>query len=228
MRLDKFLSLRGISTRKESKKLLKKKIIRVNGEVVTSPNVKIEIGDIISYYDMEFVYQEFVYFLLNKPQNFVSATKDNLHPTVLELLDDEDFQTDLFPVGRLDIDTTGLLLITNDGKLSHQLLHPKHHVEKTYVANLKNEITKQQISRLEAGVYILDDYFTKPAKVEEVTPNQVKITISEGKFHQVKKMFEAVGNEVTELKRISFGNLVLPADLEMGDYLLLDREQIEF
>ncbi len=227
MRLDKFLSLRGISTRKESKRLLKKKVIKVNGEVVTSPNVKIEINDTVSYYDMEFVYQEFVYFLLNKPADYVSATKDNLHPTVIELLDDEDYQTDLFPVGRLDIDTTGLLLITNDGKLSHQMLHPKHHVVKKYVAELRNPITKQQISRLEAGVYILDDYFTKPAKVEEITEHQVEISISEGKFHQVKKMFETVGNEVTALKRITFGNLELPDDLPEGDYLLLDREQIE-
>ncbi len=227
MRLDKFLSLRGIATRKESKKVLKRKVIKINGQVVTSPNVKLEIGDTVSYYDLDFVYQEFVYFLLNKPADYVSATKDNMHPTVIELLDDEDYQTDLFPVGRLDIDTTGLLLITNDGKLSHQLLHPKHHVDKTYIATLKSPLTDLQIKRLGEGVYILDDYFTKPAKVIRQAENIAEITISEGKFHQVKKMFETVGNEVITLERIKFGNLELPADLPQGDYLLLDREQIE-
>ncbi len=227
MRLDKFLSLRGLATRKESKRILKKKLVQVNGEVVTSPNIKIELNDVVTYMDTEFVYSEYVYFLLNKPEGYVSATKDNLHPTVLELLDDEDYQNDLFPVGRLDIDTTGLLLITNDGNLAHKMLHPKNHVKKTYVAELERTIDQEQIAQLEKGVIIMEDYLTKPATIKVLDPIVVEITISEGKFHQVKKMFEAVGNHVVSLERIKFGNLELPEDLEQEDYVIVDREQIE-
>ncbi len=227
MRLDKFLSLRSIATRKESKRLLKKKLVTVNGEVVTSPNIKLELNDVVRYMEVDFVYTEFVYFLLNKPEGYVSATKDNLHPTVLELLDDEDYRNDLFPVGRLDIDTTGLLLITNDGTLAHKMLHPKNHVKKTYIAELEKPISDEQIAKLEQGVIILEDYLTKPAELRVIDPLVVEITISEGKFHQVKKMFEAVGNNVIGLERIKFGNLELPEDLELEDYVIVDREQIE-
>ncbi len=227
MRLDKFLSLRSIATRKESKRLLKKKLVQVNGEVVTSPNYKLELNDVVTYMEVNFKYTEYVYFLLNKPEGYVSATKDNLHPTVLELLDDEDYRNDLFPVGRLDIDTTGLLLITNDGNLAHKMLHPKNHVKKTYVAELEHPITDEQIAKLEKGVIILEDYLTKPAEIRVIDQVVVEITISEGKFHQVKKMFEAVGNRVSSLERIKFGNLELPEDLEQEDYVIVERDQID-
>lgn len=227
MRLDKFLSLRGIATRKESTKILKKGLVTVNGEVVKSPKVKININDEIIYNGMEFLYEEFVYYILNKPAGYVSATKDNLHPTVIELLDDNHYQNDLFPVGRLDIDTTGLLLITNDGNLAHKMLHPKNHVKKTYIAELERPLDAVQIEKLEAGVIINEDYLTKPAQVRQIETVVAEITISEGKFHQVKKMFAAVGNNVVNLERIKFGNLELPEDLEQADYMIVDREQIE-
>ncbi len=227
MRLDKFLSLRGIATRKESTKILKKGLVTVNGEVVKSPKVKININDEIIYNGMEFLYEEFVYYILNKPAGYVSATKDNLHPTVIELLDDNHYQNDLFPVGRLDIDTTGLLLITNDGNLAHKMLHPKNHVKKTYIAELERPLDAEQIEKLEAGVIINEDYLTKPAQVRQIETVVAEITISEGKFHQVKKMFAAVGNNVVNLERIKFGNLELPEDLEQADYMIVDREQIE-
>ncbi len=226
MRLDKFLSLRGIATRKESTKILKKGLVTVNGEVVKSPKVKININDEVIYNEMEFIYEEFVYFILNKPQGYVSATKDNLHPTVIELLDENHYQNDLFPVGRLDIDTTGLLLITNDGNLAHKMLHPKNHVKKTYIAELERPLDEQQIQKLEAGVIINEDYLTKPATVRQIETVVAEITIAEGKFHQVKKMFQAVGNNVVNLERIKFANLELPEELEQADYMIVDREQI--
>ncbi len=219
MRIDRFLVLKGIGSRKEVQKILKKGLILVNEEVIKDPKYKISEDDVITFDEYEFIYNEFKYFILNKPKDCVSATVDNLHKTVIDLLVDEDYQTDIFPVGRLDIDTTGFLLLTNDGDLSHRLLSPKKHVDKVYEVTIKTPLTDNDIKRLSSGVLILDDYKTKPATVNVISDNIIHLTISEGKFHQVKEMLKAVDNEVVQLKRIKFGNVDLPSDLELGDYI---------
>lgn len=226
MRLDKFFSLHNIASRKESRRFLKQNQVFVNDKLVKSPNEKINFGDTVSFGEFTFTNEEYVYYLLNKPKEYVSATSDNVHSTVLELLDYNHYQTDLFPVGRLDIDTTGLLLITNDGDLAHKMLHPKRHVAKKYIVDLESNITDGEIRELEQGVLILDEYLTKPCKVNRLAENKIEMIIMEGKFHQIKKMMHTISNEVVELERVEFGNLILPEDLEPGDYLLLDREDI--
>ncbi len=226
MRIDRFLVLKAIGSRSEVKKMLKKKIIFVNEVLITDPKFKLSVGDQVNFLDYQFIYQEEVYYLLNKPKGYVSATSDNLHDVVTDLLDDCDYQTDIFPVGRLDLDTTGLLLLTNDGNLAHKLTAPKHHVPKTYEVIISEELTNNAIKQLQSGVVILNDYLTKPAIVEIVECHKILLTITEGKFHQVKEMLKAVDNQVLELKRVAMGNLKLPSDLLLGDYVSLSYDEI--
>lgn len=230
MRLDKFLVEAGLGSRTEVKALLKKKQIMVNGKVETSPKLQIdEQTDQMSYQGQTLQYEEFVYYLLNKPAGVISATEDKKHRTVVDLLDDTARHKEVFPVGRLDIDTTGLLLLTNNGPLAHAMLSPKKHVDKVYEADIKGIMTEEDVIRFAQGIE-LSDHLCQPALLEILymaeQTSRVRITIREGKFHQVKRMVAACGKEVTSLKRLSMGSLELPDDLPQGSYRRLTTEEL--
>lgn len=223
-RLDKFLADAGVGTRSEVKNMIRKKSVTVNGVPAKGPEQKIdETGDVIAVNGKSIAHRGLVYYLLHKPAGYVSATKDNLFPTVIELVPKGD---DLFPVGRLDKDTEGLLLITNDGELAHRLLSPRRHVAKTYLAILDKSAEDDDIEKFEAGVDIGDGDLTLPAKLQILPDNQALLTIHEGRFHQVKRMFHAVGKEVVYLKRLSMGPISLPEDLEKGKYRELLKDEV--
>jgi len=171
------------------------------------------------------IYKEFIYLMLNKPQGYISATNDKMHPTVIDLVPEEFMHYETFPVGRLDIDTEGLLLLTNDGSLSHNLLSPKKHVAKIYFAQVLNEVTSDDITAFENGIE-LEDFTTLPAKLRQSDDGYL-VTIYEGKFHQIKRMFEAIGNKVTYLKRIKMGGLSLDESLELGEIREITKEEME-
>lgn len=239
MRLDKFLANSGIGTRKEVKEILKKGKISVNGIFIKDGRIHInEKKDIIKYEDKVVGYKPFVYIMMNKPAGVISATEDNHHKTVIDLLNDKYRTYDIFPVGRLDIDTEGLLLLTNDGVLSHNLLSPKKHVSKKYYVKIAKPLSENDVKILENGIKLEENFITKKAKVEIISEdscendnNQVYITISEGKFHQVKRMFKAVNNEVLYLKRVKMGNLSLDENLKLGEYRELtgkDLDELKF
>ena len=230
-RLDKFLADAGLGTRNEVKRMLKGGIVSVNGATVKDPAVKIDAGsDVIEYRGERVAFEEHRYYMLNKPDGVVSATEDRNEPTVLSLLKDVNTK-DLFPVGRLDKDTEGLLLITDDGELAHKLLSPRYHVDKTYHVTAEGIITDDDIRRLEEGVDIGEKALTLPAKAEMIGSGQdvseVLLTIHEGKFHQVKRMFEVIGKPVVHLKRISFGSLKLDEKLAPGEFRRLADEEIK-
>ena len=229
MRLDKFLCEMGFGTRSEVKSHLKKGQVTVNGEVIKKPETKIdENKDPICFLGQPLTYEAVQYFLLNKPAGCVTATRDNLSETVMSFLP-ENRRDDLFPVGRLDKDTEGLLLITNDGQLAHELLSPKKHVDKTYFAVIDGKVEEKHIQHFWEGLDIGDDDLTMPAKLNILKSgeiSEIELTIQEGRFHQVKRMFEAIGTKVTYLKRISMGPLVL-GDLQPGEVRMLEAEEIE-
>ena len=225
MRLDKFLKDTGFGSRKEVKILIKQKRVSVNDTLVSNEGLSInEEKDIVKVDNVVVEYIRFVYIMLNKPKGVVSATIDNVHTTVIDLINEYKY-LELFPVGRLDIDTEGLLLITNDGVLSHNLLSPKKHVDKTYLLHTNVELSSNDLRTLESGVY-LDNELTLPAKIEKVNTFEYLLTIHEGKFHQVKRMIECVGKKVIYLKRISFGPLTLDENLPLGSYRFLTDEEI--
>lgn len=225
MRLDKFLKDTGFGSRKEVKLLIKQKIVSVNDTIVVNEGLSInEEHDIVKVDNNIVKYVKYVYIMLNKPKGVVSATVDNVHTTVIDLINEYKY-LDLFPVGRLDIDTEGLLLITNDGTLSHNLLSPKKHVDKTYLLNTNVSLSDSDMRKLEEGVY-LDSELTLPAKIEKINDLEYLLTIHEGKFHQVKRMIDAVGKKVTYLKRISFGPLILDENLTLGSYRYLTDDEI--
>ncbi|ADB69286.1 TPA: rRNA pseudouridine synthase [Listeria monocytogenes] len=227
MRLDKLLSHTGFGSRKEVKPLLKSGAVVVNGTIQKDSKTQVNPDkDQITVHGTPVVYQEFVYFMLHKPQNVVSATEDNVSETVIDLLAQEDTLTDLFPVGRLDKDTEGLLIITNDGTLAHNLLSPKKHIDKTYYAKIDGDVTAADVEAFAAGIELDDGYTCKPASLEIITPNEINVTIQEGKFHQVKRMFAARGKTVSYLKRISMGNLQLDESLELGEYRPLTEAEL--
>lgn len=227
IRLDKYLADMGLGTRSQVKADIKKGKININGVVVKDPNLKIDSErDKVLFEGNPIVYEEFEYYMLNKPAGIISATTDNKEKTVVDLIDCKR-KNDLFPVGRLDRDTEGLLLICNDGDLSHKLLSPKKHVDKTYYVCLDKPIDDEGIRQVCDGVYIEKDVKSLPAKLEKVSDSQVFLTIHEGKFHQVKRMFHAVGCEVTYLKRISMGSLRLDESLKPGEYRPLTEEEIK-
>lgn len=230
MRLDKFLSETNIGTRSEVKSYIKKGFITVNAEIIKKPDIKIdENKDCIAYLGQPVLYQAFAYFMLNKPAGYVSARIDNVSKTVLELLG-ENQRDDLFPVGRLDKDTEGLLLITNDGMLSHNLLSPKKHVDKVYYAKIDGQVSERDIALFAEGLDIKEEKKTLPAKLEILhsgEESEIYLTIKEGRFHQVKRMFEAVDKKVTYLKRISMGSLQLDSTLKSGEYRALTALEIE-
>lgn len=238
-RLDKFLADSGLGTRSQVKLLLKKGLVRVNGETAVRPEQKIDpAADEILCQGKLLSRCEFYYYMLHKPAGYVSATDDNTAPTVLSLLKDAPGRN-LFPVGRLDKDTEGLLLITNDGPLAHRLLSPRRHVDKTYLVKAAGAVTAGDLARLEAGIDIGEKAPTLPAGAkllsQEASDSEtesgqtlsfVELTIHEGKFHQVKRMFQAVGKPVLYLKRLSMGSLVLDEALKPGEFRALTKEEI--
>lgn len=225
MRLDKFLVECGLGSRKEVKEIISNGKITVNGEVtiVNKQNID-EASDEIRFQDEILTYKKYRYYIMNKKAGYITATEDFKERTVMELLPDWVIKKDLAPVGRLDKDTEGLLLFTNDGKLNHKLLSPKSHVDKTYYVEVENDLRTEDLISLENGVTI-DDYFTMPAQAKKIEDKKLLLTIREGKFHQVKKMLEAVGNKVLYLKRISFGKLKLN-NLELGGVKEVSLEDI--
>lgn len=230
MRLDKFLADMQLGTRSQVKDFIKKGLVTVNGKPVTKADLKIEEKtDVVTCKGQTLSYQKYRYFLLHKPAGVVTATKDSRDKTVMELLPKE-LASDFFPVGRLDKDTEGLLLITNDGELSHKLLSPKRHVAKTYYVVCDGVLTDEAVKKLEQGVDIGDDKITLPADVEVVEKAHdsytIRLTITEGRFHQVKRMIHAVGGEVTYLKRLSMGSLMLDETLAKGSWRELTDEEI--
>lgn len=230
MRLDKFLAEVGLGSRKEVKQLIKKGQISVNQQIEKSDKKQVEPKkDQIAFQGDPLHYQEFYYYLLHKPAGVVSATEDSRDRTVLDLFAQADYRSDLFPVGRLDKDTEGLLLITNDGKLAHELLSPKKHIEKEYFAEVAGVMTEEDQQRFVEGI-LLDGEKTLPAEllIDETTADssKVRIVLHEGKFHQVKRMVKSCGKEVTYLKRIRMGGLELPPELAKGTYRLLTAEEV--
>lgn len=226
MRLDKFLTENEIGSRSQVKEYIKKGLVKVNGDICRQADTKIdESVDSVTYLDKPISYQRFMYFMLNKPQGVVTATKDNNDKTVMDLLSVER-KKDLFPVGRLDRDTEGLLLITNDGALGHALLSPKRHVFKRYYVRCAKEIHEADRRLLETGVDIGDEKPTLPAKVTIMSEMELELEIREGRFHQVKRMLQAVNNEVVFLKRISFGSLLLDEKLLPGEYRELTEDEV--
>ncbi|MFV0502667.1 MAG: 16S rRNA pseudouridine(516) synthase [Lachnospirales bacterium] len=225
MRLDKLLG-DYLNSRSSAKKEIKSGKVLVNGITTKKNDTQINKNDIVLYNGKE-VKDEFIYYMLNKPKGVVSATRDNVYKTVIDLIVNEDKVRNLFPVGRLDVDTTGLLIITNNGQFAHNTLSPKKHVSKKYYVTLKSDIQESYIEKFKEGIKISNSEQCKPAILEIINTKECKLEIFEGKFHQVKKMFLAVGNEVCELKRISFGALKLDETLNEGDYRLLKNEEKE-
>ena len=229
MRLDKFLSVTGTLSRSEAKRAIRAGRVSVGGIAAKSGELQLDPENQIVRLDgREIVYRRFTYIMLNKPEGYVSATDDPRDKTVLELLPDELQRLDLFPCGRLDKYTLGLMLLTNDGELSHRLLAPKSHVSKNYRFHAAHPISEADRAALETGVHIEGGYLTKPAKValDEDAQSGI-ITICEGKYHQIKQMLEAVSNKITYLERVSFGPLELDTALARGEWRFLTDEEIE-
>lgn len=240
IRLDKYLAEMGLGTRSQMKEAARKGRVKVGGIVEKSADRKLDPDcETVTFDGREISYVKMEYYLLNKPQGVVSATEDKVHQTVLDLIGGKQ-RKDLFPVGRLDIDTEGLLLITNDGELAHRLLSPKHHVDKQYYAVVKGQLPEDAMQRFEQGITLDDGTVTMPGKLEIMDcqepaqpgiscleeNTQVLITIREGKFHQVKRMVEALGCRVAYLKRLSMGPLKLEEGLRPGEYRALTEEEI--
>ena len=233
MRLDKYLVACAVGSRTEVKNFLKAGRVTVNGKKEISAKLQInEDTDEIYFDGQKLDYEEFVYYMMNKPQGVISATEDPKHKTVLDLLDDLARSKEVFPVGRLDIDTHGLLLLTNDGKLAHALLSPKRHVEKTYLALVKGMMTNADVETFAQGIP-LKDFTCQPAKLALVSVDTekhqslVRVTIAEGKFHQVKRMVAYCGKEVVDLQRLTMGTLTLDEDLKRGEWRRLSKEELE-
>lgn len=231
MRIDKFLANMGLGTRKEVKQLIKAKAVTVDGTFVKDSGYSInpETAD-VRVYDEKIVYKPTIYLMLNKPPGVISATEDHKDQTVMDLLADDVRHYDLHPVGRLDKDTVGLLLLTNDGDLTHQLLSPKKKVPKKYFAHIDGVVTDEDVKAFSVGVEIGEGYITKPGELiilESAPMSKIELIITEGKFHQVKRMFEAVDKKVVFLKRLQMGTLLLDETLAEGDYRELTVEELE-
>lgn len=226
LRLDKMLAHCGYGSRKEVKSYIRKGEVLVNGEIVKNDDFKVDSEkDEVIVFDENVNYLNKVYIMLNKPDGVVSATYDPYKQTVIDLIP-EYASYKIFPVGRLDIDSVGLLLITNDGMLCHKLLSPKYHVDKTYFVNFTGEFKDEYYNEFERGITLDDGYVTLPGKVVLKGNDSAYVTIHEGKFHQVKRMFEALNMKVTYLKRITFGTLKLDENLKEGQYRLLSEEEV--
>lgn len=225
MRLDKFLKETGFGSRTEVKKLIKDKRVKINSQIITQYDININPLEDQVFVDSSLVhYQEFYYFLLNKPKGYLSATEDSSSLTILDLFQDYDY-LDLFPVGRLDKDTTGAIIITNDGDLAHKLISPKYHVDKVYIATLDKEVDESIKEEFENGI-VLDNEKTLPSKFEKIDENIVRVTLHQGKYHQVKRMFAYFGYTVIELHREKFAFLDVRG-LNQGKFRELTIEEID-
>lgn len=226
MRIDKLLCDTMFITRNEAKTYIKNGKVIINDKIIKDSGFHVAPHkDVIVCNGKALSYEEFVYYMLNKPAGVVSATTDSKDKTVIDLFKDEG-RNDLFPVGRLDKDTVGILIVTNDGALSHHLTSPRHHVDKEYFVGCKKPVSKEDISKLEKGVELIGDGFTKEAKVNIISDTEIILTISEGMYHQVKRMMAAVDNEVIYLKRLSIGGVKLDENLEEGCYRRLSLEEL--
>lgn len=226
MRLDKFLSNMGKASRSECSRLAKAGKISVNGAVVKRCDIHIdESKDTVVFCGTTVAYRKFVYIMLNKPQGYVSATDDDKELTVLDLLPDEERRLGLFPCGRLDKNTLGLVILTNDGDSAHRLLSPKHHVSKVYAFESKEPLSEGDIALLESGVDI-GGYKTKPCTIKMSDETHGHITLTEGKYHQIKRMLEAVDNKIIYLERISFGGIMLDSSLARGEWRYLTDNEL--
>lgn len=232
MRIDKYLANMNVGSRKEVHLLIKKGIVAVNGVTVKTPKQQVKESDQVTVNGDAVAYQKYHYFLLNKPKGVLSATEDRSQPTVISLLAPQDRYQGIVPVGRLDKDTTGLLLLTNDGQLNHELLAPGKHVDKVYRAEIAGVANDATVKTFASGMTLGDGTKLQPAELkilsqdEEHDRSTIEIKIREGKYHQIKRMFGAVGMKVVELERISMGKLTLPANLKRGEYLELKLEDI--
>ena len=226
-RLDKFLCDLNIGTRSQVKTFIQKGLVTVNGEIIKKPECKVSDTDTVFYQGQALSGEQYAYYMLHKPAGIISATEDKFQTTVIEYFKKEPCKN-LYPVGRLDKDTEGLLLITNDGELGHRILSPRHHIPKTYYVELEHSVTESEIALLETGIDIGEKNVTLPAKIEIIDEKMLYITITEGKFHQIKRMFEAVNNKVIYLKRISMGNLALDDSLPKGHFRRLTIEEITY
>ena len=230
MRLDKFISTTTTLSRAEAKKVIKKGIL-INDKLIKTPDYKIdEFKDQVIVNGNRLVYQKYVYIMMNKPKDTVSATEDAIEKTVVDILRDEDRIHKVFPVGRLDKDTEGLMLLTNDGELAHKLISPKKDVEKKYYVEVSGELKDEHLEIVKEGVTLEDGYRCKPARLEILDTSEgnskANIFITEGKFHQVKRMMKSLGTTVTYLKRLSIGNLKLDENLKLGEYRYLTDDEL--
>ncbi|MBR3942858.1 MAG: rRNA pseudouridine synthase [Clostridia bacterium] len=229
LRLDKILSKSGFGSRKDVKKLVSERRVLVKGVVATDSGMKAEEADVMVDGN-PVCYKEFIYLIMNKPQGVVSSTEKGPSKTVIDLLPEAYRKFEPFPVGRLDKDTEGLLLITNDGQLAHELLAPKKHVDKTYFAKIEGKVSRQDVAAFAEGLDIGEKKMTLPAKLEILESDEMSeilVTLHEGKFHQVKRMFEAVGKKVVFLKRVSMGEMTLPEDLMPGEFREVEKEFVQ-
>ena len=231
LRIDKVLSNLGYGSRAELKVYCKKGMVKVNDKIISNPGTQVDTDtDKIEFNNEIVKYREFVYIMMNKPDGYLSATFDKRDPIVLDLIDKSYLAFEPFPVGRLDKDTEGLLVLTNDGQLAHRVLSPKKHVPKTYYAKIEGKVTEEDIKAFEEGVTLDDGYETMPAQLKILKSDdlsEIELTIHEGKFHQVKRMFESVGKKVVYLKRLSMGKLKLDESLNLGEYRELTDEEVK-
>ena len=230
MRLDKYLSGMGAGTRSEIKKAVKAGLVTVDGAVASDPGMHVTEDSAVTFRGRQVVYEDFVYYMMNKPAGVISASDDSREETVVDLIDGHK-RKDLFPAGRLDRDTEGLLLITNDGQLAHRLLSPKRHVDKKYYAVVSGTVTEDDVRAFAEGLTLPDGLECLPAELRVLSAREaaaeVEITIQEGKFHQIKRMFLAIGKEVLYLKRLTMGPLALDESLAPGEYRRLTEEELE-
>lgn len=228
MRLDKFFSQTGTLTRSQVQKQLKLGKVTVNGETIKKADYKVDPDkDEILYNENKIVYRRFVYIMMNKPRGVVSATEDRDQKTVLDLLPEDLLKFDLFPCGRLDKDTTGLVVLTNDGISAHNALSPKKHVEKKYSFETADAYSDADVTAIESGITLKDGYSTKPCKIERISETEGYIYLTEGKYHEIKRLFGARSNKITKLGRIGFGKLEI-GDLPEGDWRYLTEEEISW
>lgn len=231
LRVDKVLSNLGYGSRAELKVHCKKGLVKVNDKVISNPGTQVDTDiDKIEFNNEVVRYREFVYIMMNKPDGYLSATFDKRDPIVLDLIDPSYLTFEPFPVGRLDKDTEGLLVLTNDGQLAHRVLSPKKHVPKTYYAKIEGIVTEEDVKAFEKGVTLDDGYETMPSQlkiIESGDVSEIELTIHEGKFHQVKRMFESVGKKVVYLKRLSMGKLILDETLSLGEYRELTDKEVK-
>ncbi|KLO24132.1 MULTISPECIES: pseudouridine synthase [unclassified Marinitoga] len=223
-RLDKFLSNSKIGSRSEVKKLIKSGKIRVNGEIIKNPNYKVSNSDTVEFNNQIIEGHKFIYIILNKPAGYVSSTYENKNKYVIQLINHK-YKNELSIAGRLDKDARGLLFLTNDGELIHEIISPKKRIYKTYEVKVIGDITKEKVEKLKKGIQ-LKDFKTKPAIVEKIENNIITIKISEGKYHQIKRMMKAINLTVIDLKRVAIGNIFLPDNLKEGEWIEIRKPDI--